>query len=66
MIDRASLRRRHSSPARPRQRTLSVGASERRTEKPGDYSFASFGITSALNSCSERSASASDMVPRNR
>jgi hypothetical protein len=30
------------------------------------YSFASFGITSVLNSCSERSASASDMVPRNR
>jgi hypothetical protein len=35
-------------------------------EKPNDYSFASFGITSALNSCSERSASASDMVPRKR
>jgi hypothetical protein len=31
-----------------------------------DYSFASFGITSLPNSCSERSASESDMVPRKR
>ena len=30
------------------------------------YSFASFGITSVENSCSDRSASASDMVPRKR
>jgi hypothetical protein len=32
----------------------------------GPYSLAIFGMTSVPNSSSERSASASDMVPRNR
>jgi hypothetical protein len=50
--------RRHRSPVILAERTQG--------KNPNDYNLASFGITSAANSCSERSASESDMVPRKR